>query len=150
MTLRSFRSIAALVSRKAATPAAARLRLFGAAVLPRFAAAVLPRFAAAVLPRFAAAVLPRFAVEPGGCRGFATGRTRAVVLATEAGRCRSKAPGVLARETTSGVRNVASTSRWATADGSVSFPETPYATTKPLTIRLMPSSEPPSRLNGRL
>jgi hypothetical protein len=149
MTLRSFRSIAALVSRKAAAPAAARLRLFGAAVLPRFAAAVLPRFAVAVLPRFAAAVVPRFAVEP-GCRGFATGRTRAVVLATEAVRCWSKVPGVLARETTSGVRNVASTSRCATADGSLSFPETPYATTKPLTIRLMPSSEPPSRLNARL
>jgi hypothetical protein len=68
MTLRSFRSTAALVSRTAAAPAAARFRRFGAAVLPRFGAAVLPRLA----------------LESGRRRGFAVGRVRAVVLATEA------------------------------------------------------------------
>jgi hypothetical protein len=37
-----------------------------------------------VLPRFGAAVLPRLALESGRGRGFAVGRVRAVVLATEA------------------------------------------------------------------
>jgi hypothetical protein len=134
MTLRSFRSTAALVSRTAAAPAAARFRRFGVAGVLRFGVA---------------GVL-RFALESGRRRGFASGRARAVVLATEARRCRPKVRADARREPPPAAGTVAPTSAGATADCSLSFPETPYATAKPLSIRPMPSSEPPSRLNARL
>jgi hypothetical protein len=124
ITLRSFRATAALVWRAAAARATACFRGFAAA-------------------------LPRFVVDGGRRRGFATARFRAVVLATEGGGCRSRVRTESPRETTSGAGGVPLTSASATPVGSLWFPETVDPTTKPPTIRPMPTSEPPSRLNAR-